>query len=62
MIEGVEDVESALVTGGAGFIGSHLAERLTEFCEVTVYDDYSTGKPGNVPDVTTLVEADVRET
>lgn len=62
MTERIEDVESALVTGGAGFIGSHLAERLTEYCTVTVYDDFSTGRPGNVPDVAALVEADVRDT
>jgi nucleoside-diphosphate-sugar epimerase len=34
-----------LVTGGAGFIGSHLAERLLEAGEtVRVLDNYSTGK------------------
>jgi nucleoside-diphosphate-sugar epimerase len=37
-----------LVTGGAGFIGSHLCEALVE-CggEVTSVDDYSAGKPQN---------------
>jgi len=34
-----------LVTGGAGFIGSHLAERLVaEHHEVVVLDDLSTGR------------------
>jgi UDP-glucose 4-epimerase len=38
-----------LITGGAGFIGSHLAERLLEQGHaVTVVDDLSTGSEGNV--------------
>jgi len=32
------------VTGGAGFIGSHLADRLISACGVTVYDNLSSGK------------------
>jgi UDP-glucose 4-epimerase len=32
------------VTGGAGFIGSHLVDRLMKFGEVTVYDNLSSGK------------------
>src|SRR5438552_7471849 len=33
-----------LITGGAGFIGSHLAERcLEEGWEVSILDDFSTG-------------------
>ena len=31
------------VVGGAGFIGSHLVDRLAESCIVTVYDDLSSG-------------------
>lgn len=39
----------ALITGGAGFIGSHLAERLLEDDhEVTVLDDLSTGSMDNI--------------
>jgi len=39
----------ALITGGAGFIGSHLAEALlAEGEEVTIIDDLSTGRLDNV--------------
>ena len=38
-----------LVTGGAGFIGSHLAERLVEVgAEVVCLDDLSAGKRANI--------------
>lgn len=36
--------KSILVTGGAGFIGSHLVERLLLENEVTVIDNFSSGK------------------
>lgn len=37
------------ITGGAGFIGSHLADRLTaEGNEVTVYDNFASGKMDNI--------------
>ncbi len=39
----------ALITGGAGFIGSHLAERLLDNGdEVTILDDLSTGRLENI--------------
>ena len=39
----------ALITGGAGFIGSHLAERLlNNGDEVAILDDLSTGRPENI--------------
>jgi len=38
-----------LITGGAGFIGSHLAERLLQDgCEITVVDNLSTGSIKNI--------------
>ena len=38
-----------VVTGGAGFLGSHLCERLVaDGCEVTCLDDLSTGSAANV--------------
>ena len=47
----------ALVTGGAGFIGSHLAERLVrEGWEVRVLDDFSTGREENLADVRGRIE------
>jgi len=40
---------NALITGGAGFIGSHLVERLVERGEhVTIIDDLSTGSVHNI--------------
>ncbi|MDX6770468.1 MAG: SDR family oxidoreductase [Elusimicrobiota bacterium] len=42
-------MERALVTGGAGFIGSHLVDRLlAEGHEVTVIDDLSNGRESNL--------------
>ena len=52
---------SVLVTGGAGFIGSHIAEAyLAAGWSVTCLDDLSRGKREQVPDGATFVEADVR--
>jgi UDP-glucose 4-epimerase len=52
----------AIVTGGAGFIGSHVVEALlARGDEVTVVDDLSNGKHENVPDGVRLVEEDIRQ-
>jgi len=43
-------LKAALITGGAGFIGSHLSRRLLDQCvRVVVLDDLSTGTRANVP-------------
>ena len=52
----------AIVTGGAGFIGSHVAEALlARGDEVHVLDDLSTGYRENVPDGAALHVGDIRE-
>lgn len=49
-----------VVTGGAGFIGSHLVEELRRRGEtVRIVDDFSSGQRGNVPAGVELVEGDV---
>ena len=49
-----------LVTGGAGFVGSHVADRLlAQGAEVTILDDFSTGWRQFVPAGVRLVEADL---
>ena len=53
----------ALVTGGAGFIGSHLVDALlAEDISVRVVDNYSTGRPENLAHVSgkvEIIEADI---
>ena len=56
-----------LVTGGAGFIGSHIAHRLLgEGHEVVVLDNFSTGRRENIAAIEArglkVVEGDVRAT
>lgn len=51
-----------LVTGGAGFVGSHTVDALIEAGHVvTVVDDLSTGVRANVNDAATLAQVDVRD-
>ena len=53
----------AIVTGGAGFIGSHLVDTLLgEGISVTVLDNFSTGRPENldhIKDQIKLIECDI---
>lgn len=49
MTTAARSYQSILITGGAGFIGSHLAERLlADGCRVTILDDLSTGRWSNI--------------
>ncbi len=51
-----------LITGGAGFIGSHIQDRYIELGhEVTILDDFSTGRPEYVNPEATLIEGDITE-
>ena len=59
--------QKVVVTGGAGFLGSHLVEALIEKnFQVVVLDDFSSGKPSNLQRVAThpwlkVVKGDIRE-
>lgn len=49
-----------LITGGAGFIGSTIAKKLQDTCEVIIYDNLNSGKMSNVNmEKTTFVNASV---
>jgi len=51
-----------LVTGGAGFIGSHVVEALAgRGDEPVVLDDLSTGRRGNLTDAVTLIEGSITD-
>jgi UDP-glucose 4-epimerase len=58
-------IKQALVTGGAGFIGSHLVDALLENgCMVRVIDDLSTGRLSNLKHIATeidFIEGDIRD-
>lgn len=51
-----------LVTGGAGFIASHIADAyLDRGWDVTVLDDFSTGVPENVPQGAELIQGSITD-
>ena len=55
----MKNFKNCLVTGGAGFIGSHLVERLLkEGRRVTVIDDLSEGKWENLPNHPNLISVE----
>jgi len=57
-------LRTCLVTGGAGFIGSHLVERLLSLgWQVRIVDDFSTGKRENLSHLSEyeLIEGDIKD-
>src|SRR3989304_6029023 len=56
-----EEAMKVLVTGGAGFIGSHVVDTYIEHGhEVVVVDDLSTGRESNLNPRATFYEMDIR--
>jgi UDP-glucose 4-epimerase len=55
-------MQTIFITGGAGFIGSHVVERLLERGDrVVVYDSLTTGTADNLPPEALLIEGDIRD-
>jgi UDP-glucose 4-epimerase len=52
-----------LITGGAGFIGSHLADELSgKGADVIIYDNLTSGKTDNIKNIRhTFIENDIRD-
>jgi len=52
---------TVLVTGGAGFIGSHLVDALHPHNEVRVLDTFTTGDRAHLPEGVAVIDGDVRD-
>jgi len=50
-----------LITGGAGLIGSQLAQRLVDANEIRIVDDLSNGIADSLPDEVEVVEGDITD-
>jgi|WetSurMetagenome_2_1015567.scaffolds.fasta_scaffold54207_2 UDP-glucose 4-epimerase len=53
-----------IITGGAGFIGSHIAEALSESHSIIIIDDFSKGKPENLnglPDSVQVIQGSITD-
>jgi UDP-glucose 4-epimerase len=53
--------QTVLVTGGAGFVGSHIADALVGENDVRILDDLSSGRREHVPEGANLVVGDIRD-
>ncbi len=62
VVRGVRKLALYLVTGGAGFIGSHIVQRLISRGEqVRIADDFSSGLRENIPAGVDVVEGDLAD-
>ncbi|MCH7661086.1 MAG: NAD-dependent epimerase/dehydratase family protein [Euryarchaeota archaeon] len=52
---------NVLITGGAGFVGSHLTDALTADHTVSVLDNFSSGSRKNLHPSTEVVKGDIRD-
>jgi UDP-glucose 4-epimerase len=54
--------DRVLITGGAGFMGSHVAKHCLEFADVIILDDLSGGFEDNIPEGCVFVEGSITDT
>jgi UDP-glucose 4-epimerase len=58
----IDVIDNILVTGGAGYIGSHVALALLDAgCRVTIIDNLSTGSIASVPDGARFIKGDLAD-